>query len=211
MLTEDETIDRALAGASLARFGDGELRLCHGADCASQRRDKRLAAELKNILAGDDGGALVCLPHDRAGPKARNWARYAEPRYTKMIAPGEYGSAFVTRPDSAPWIDRPDYWEKIRGLWAGRRVGLVTGEPLTSGKMRRVPEGAAGVTLVGAPRQHAYAEIDDIERRAAATGLDLFVLCLGPTATCLAVRLARRGAQALDMGHVGMFMGREGR
>jgi len=36
------------------------------------------------------------------------------------------------------------------------------------------------------------------------------LLCLGPTATVLAWRLAKRGKWALDLGHIGMFMKRLG-
>jgi hypothetical protein len=34
------------------------------------------------------------------------------------------------------------------------------------------------------------------------------IICLGPTATVLAERLAKKGVHALDLGHIGMFMRR---
>ncbi len=49
-LTEAETVERAIAGANLARYGDGEFNLCDGRNCTSQQRQPKLATELRAIL-----------------------------------------------------------------------------------------------------------------------------------------------------------------
>jgi glycosyltransferase GT-like protein len=211
VMSEDETMDAALAGRSLARFGDGELRACLGASLKCQRADPALALELRSTLAGDAGGALVCLPHPNGGPKATNWGNYTHKKYRSLMQLPEYGSAFVTRPDSAPWIDRPDYWAKVRRLWEGRDVLLVTGEPEGSSKMRCVGDGAARLRRLEAPRTDAYADAARLKNVILLAGAEINILCLGPTATVLAARLARLGRWAVDLGHIGMFMGRDGR
>lgn len=207
-MSEDATIDAALAGASLSRFGDGELRLALGKSCASQVPAPGLADELKQILAGKTR-ALPCIPNIAPSPRSEFWEHYAEPKYRNLMRRAEYGSAFVTRPDNMPSIDRPEYWAKVRKLWAGRDVILVAGDTksLTPERMAE----AKSVTVVWAPRRDAYAQVEQIhglisnqvERLGPGTPI---ILCLGAAATVLAHRLAAEKKWALDLGHVGMFM-----
>lgn len=204
VLSEDQTIDRALSGVSLARFGDGELRLAVGGDCISQRDNSpKLMAELRAMLANPPTGCLVCIPNVfSATPKAASWARYGETKYTTLYGAQEFGSSFVTRPDSAPWIDRPDYWARIERLWRGHELVLVKGDDKSL--TVEMCGSAASIRVVTAPRQNAYAEIDRIEKEIG-TPAGPVLMCLGATATVLAARLAHKGVHAIDLGHIGMF------
>jgi hypothetical protein len=189
---------------SLARFGDGELSIALGGDCVSQRRDPKLAAELREILQNKSPELLVGIPNVESKTKPA-WAKYGGDRYTALYGAGTFGSSFITRPDSAPWIDTPEYWRQLSGLWRGRVVVLVAG---TERSLR--PEqlvGANDIRRVGTPRRDAYAEIDRIEAEIGIPPASSTVLmCVGPTATVLAARLAKKGVHAVDLGHVGMFM-----
>lgn len=216
VLSEDETVDRLLAGASIARFGDGEFKLCHGRPCVSQDPAPALRARLRGILV-DSSKCLVGIPNIKAAtPKRDFWQRYDRPDIRALLRPRVYASAFVSRPDSAPWIARPDYWEKIRNLWRGRHVVLLRG----SGKSltpQLVTEAASVWEILG-PRQHAFADMASLmrevlehhDRLARVGGRPVVLLCLGPTATVMAVDLCARGVQALDLGHLGMFLKRAG-
>jgi hypothetical protein len=212
VLSEDATIAAAKTGKSLARYGDGEYSLCLGGNCVSQRFDARLQRELRTILQAPPGGVLACIPNlDAKLPdnKAKAWKNYRQPRHLGLLNGAvTYGSSFISRPDSAPWIDTPDYWSRVTALWRERAVILVTGHynELRVAQM----DGAAEVREIVAPRQHAYAEVDRIEVEICAAAGDmndpLVLMCLGPTATVLAARLAKYSLQALDLGHLGMFM-----
>jgi hypothetical protein len=206
VLAEPLTLARARDGSSLARFGDGELKLALGRDAKSQRCHPELQRALRRVLHDWTGPCVPCIPNiaKKDSPKEAFWSAYRSKRYLALYrAEGFYGSSFVTRPDSAPWIDRPEYWELVRSLWAEKDVVLVRGstKSLTAADLR----GAASVTEVIGPRQHAWSEVDTLfamlrnERRP-------IILCLGATATVLAWRLAHEGRHALDLGHVGMFM-----
>lgn len=203
ILSEEETLQRALAGASLSRFGDGELRLASGTGTSpTQIGDHKLAKELCSILRNPPDGCLVCLPRFDRGPKKENWERYASHRYMTMYTAKEYGSAFISRPDSAPHIDTPDYWESLEQLWSGAEVCFVAG---TDRSLRDEDFASAkSVVRVSAPRRDAYAEIDRLENEIAEIGRRT-ILCLGATATVLAARLTKHNIQALDLGHAGMF------
>lgn len=210
VLSEWATLQAAADGVSLSRFGDGELKICQGRDAKSQQHHPELSAALCRILMDKAGPCLPCIPRDvRGGPKAKFWRHYLTDRaILRLYRPGAtYGSAFVTRPDSAPAIDVPDYWAQVRLLWEGRDVVLVrgSGKSLTA---QRLP-GARSVHEIVGPVQHAWKARKELfgqlrgERRRV-------ILCLGATATVLAWQLAQEGVHALDLGHIGMFTKRIG-
>lgn len=210
VLSESLTIDRAISGENLARYGDGEFKLALGRKCISQPADKDLSIELRDILMRPPKGCLPCLPSPFGGtPRKESWLNFATPTYTQLLdMRREYGSAFVTRPDSAPWIDTPAYWNKIKSLWRGRNVTLVIG---TQRSLRRemIESECASLRVVTGPSGQkgdgAYAKVSQIEEEIGTPGGPV-IMCLGATATVLAARLARRGVHAIDLGHIGMFM-----
>jgi len=210
-LDEFETLERAHAGAAISRFGDGELKLATGRDAKSQRYVPALEGRLRTILANPQQAALVCLPRPNAkSPKFALWKTFDRPPYTPLLRPtGLYGSAFVTRPDSAPWIDTSEYWDRVTDLWRDRDVVLVRGstKSFTAGELAE----AKSVEEIVGPRQHAFEACDDLFRRLKGEKTRRVLICLGATATVLAYYLGAEGVHALDLGHLGMFMRREGR
>jgi hypothetical protein len=203
VLSEAYTVARAKE-ISIARYGDGELKLALGRDCISQVRDDRLAAELQEVLKRP-GACLPCIPNVRSGtPKQESWGRFAAPGFTKLYdLKRVYGSSFITRPDSAPWIDVPAFWEGVVDLWRDQDIVLVRGTD-RSLRPAMLPE-AASIEEVDCARRDAYAEIDGLEDRLKQSSKRV-LLCAGPMATVLAWRLGNHGVHALDLGHVGMFM-----
>lgn len=206
VLSEVETLSQVLSGRSIARYGDGELSLALGGTCISQReRPQELQDELKAILAGDMNHCLVGIPNVFSQtPKFLNWVKFAQPRYTKLFKRPIYGSAFITRPDSAPWIDKPDYWDQCRKLWRNRDVTLVLGTERSLRPADMRAEGA-NVREVWGPRVDAYKYINVLMEEIGKPSHPV-LLCLGPTATVLAWRLAQKGVWAIDLGHLGMTM-----
>jgi hypothetical protein len=200
VLGESETLDRVLAGASLARYGDGEFKMAgHGAGIKSQEAHPELSKRLRAILL-DSGACLVGIPNIRSDtPKAEHWGKYM--RYASLLRDRPYVSSFITRPDSAPWIDTADYWKRVESLWFGRDVTLVRGS--TKSLVAADLVGAGVVTEIIAPRQHAWAEYASLLERVGKP--ERVLICLGPTATVMAVDLCARGVQAIDCGHIGMW------
>lgn len=202
MIDEEETLDRVLSGMSIARFGDGEINLCLGGRCKTQVFQAPIAATLKAILQGK-AGCMVGIPRQGIGPKAKFWAHYMNRETISLFRPGfTYSSAFITRPDSAPWIDRAGYWSKLRLLWRGKRVTLVRGseKSLTAEMLHD----AGRVREIVCPSKNAYGEYDKIFNQISDDPIVL--LCLGATATILAAELSLRGQHAVDLGHIGMFL-----
>lgn len=200
VVNESDTLDRILAGASITRYGDGELKMCRGAGIKSQVAHPELQQRLRQILL-NSGRCMVGIPNIRSDtPKAEFWGKHMA--YAPLLANREYVSAFITRPDSAPWINEDSYWDRLESLWRGQKVTLVRGssKSLTAADL----DSAAEVNEVIAPRQNAFAEYRMLLRRIGTPHRAL--ICLGPTATVMAVDLCARGVHAIDLGHVGMFV-----
>lgn len=198
---ERATLELVCSGQSIARYGDGEFKLCRGGAIKSQAYEPALAARLRAILHAS-GQCLVGIPNIRSDtPKADFWGKYMGA--ARFLAERPYVSAFITRPDSAPWIDTPKYWAHLFSLWKGQDVTLVRGSGKSLTADRLIEWGAGAVTEIIAPRQHAWADYDSLIERIGTPTRAL--LCLGPTATVMAVDLCAKGVHAIDLGHVGLF------
>jgi hypothetical protein len=200
-----ETLRRVAAGASIARYGDGEFKVALGTghSLKSQTYDDGLSVRLRTILL-ESGSCMVGIPNIHSEtPKKTFWTKFE--RFAELLdGSRRYVSSFITRPDSAPWIDTDEYWALLESLWAGQDVTLVRG----SGKSLVAEDllSAAHVTEIVAPRQHAWADYQTLLERVQRVKNARVLICLGPTATVMAVDLCARGFQGIDLGHVGMFL-----
>lgn len=203
---EDETLRMVLGGRSIARYGDGEFKIVAGGGCVSQEPNKDLRRELAFILRSSNDRCIVGIPRlDPRSPKIENWRKY-ERKYPHYLEPGKtYFSAFISRPDSAPWIWNADFYQRIESLWRGREIALVAGSARSLTAEFPAMQSAARIEMIPCARRDAYAEIKLLEDRVVETRCKTAILCCGPTATCLAWRLAERGIHAIDLGHIGMF------
>lgn len=202
---EFETLLHVLEGKSIARYGDGEFNLVRGGNCVSQRKVPGIQTELQNILKSNDPNLLVAIPRlDPRSPKNGNWVKCCE-HYGPYLSPKkQYYSAFITRPDSAPWIACDEYYADIERLWAGQDVTMVYGSERSLSASFPALKSAQTITVVETDYAHTYPKIDAIERQIRRAGNKRVLLMCGPTATCLAARLAG-DFHAIDLGHIGMW------
>lgn len=207
--SEEQTLQRVLAGASLARYGDGEFKHCSDKANVSQHADPALAERLRQILH-ESGSCMVGIPNlnresmQRMDDQKRSFWEPFRQSAAPFLDPGRaYASAFITRPDSAPQINTAAFWAGVTSLWrTADDITLIRGS--AKGLTVEDLEGAGTITEIICPRQHAFAEYDEILARVGRPKRAL--ICLGPTATVLAVDLAARGVHAIDLGHVALFI-----
>jgi hypothetical protein len=205
VLGEFETVRLLLEGKSIARFGDGELKILDGRGYSREPTNYRLTQEMLGVIEAPAGGCLIGIPTmDPAGPKYLNWTRHLE-RFCRYVQADDgriYGSAFITRPDSAADpIESAEYFELLSTLWAGEGPVVVLSE--STNKLLACVRAMRPVVHVECPSRQAYREIDALERAIVKAAPSVALLSCGPTATCLANRLARRGIQGVDLGSVG--------
>jgi Glycosyltransferase GT-D fold len=204
---EFETMLRVRDGASLARFGDGEMKMSEGNGYCREPGGPALAAELTAVLTNPAKGCLVGIPTlNPEGPKYESWIRH-EARFSRLVNPRmQYYSAFVSRPDSAPWIMTRRYADLCVSVWAGRQVVLLSEKANSLHHLIKSTVGAGEFLHISCPRERAYSVIDEFQNRIIRIKPDIAVLSCGPTATCLANRLTECGIQALDFGSAGGFL-----
>lgn len=196
-------------GISIARFGDGEFKLMAGFDQMREPANKNLAKELRRIVDEPPERCLVGIPTlDPKGPKYLNWRRRARERFLTFLSPHvQYYSAFISRPDSAPWIRSRNYAEHFVSLWKGKRVALVA-EAGTAICRLLDRTAVPGWQLFTCPHRETYQHIRALESALVTCAPDVAILSCGPAASCLAARLSDR-MQALDVGSCGGFLLRE--
>ena len=208
---EFETIRKLLDGFSIARFGDGELKVM---DKHVYVRESlpvpKLAEALKRIAQAPLARCLIGIPTlDPAGDRYENWDHYYRHRllrYFHSKTGVTYWSAFITRPDcGTQWLDTREYYELVIQLWQGKQRVAVVSEA-NSKLLAYLRDAVPRVTHVECPMYGAYAEIERLEREVLDASPDLTVLSAGPTATVLAHRLTKHGLQTLDLGSMGGFL-----
>jgi hypothetical protein len=205
VVNENDTLDAVLGGKSLTRYGDGEFRLAMGgAKNISQINHPKLREELCEILTTKQKHCLVAIPDmNPESPKWWFWSKYQN-KYPRMLRPGmTYYSQFITRPDSAPHIDTPQFYDRMENLWRDQEVVLVRGSERSLVEDRGPMMLARRVYPVLCARRDAYAQIDEIERTVLALNTNRVLLCAGAMATVLTYRLAQQGLHAIDLGHIG--------
>lgn len=204
---EFHTMCMVSRGYSLARFGDGEMKMAEGFGYSREPGSPKLANELLKTLRTPHARCLVGIPtYDPAGPKYENWLRHKD-RFRTLLQPGvPYFSAFVSRPDSAPWINTKEYAELVQSIWAGKSVAVICEK--TGSMLPTIKLAAARVKHFVCPREKAYARIDKLQESVTIWNPDIVVMAAGPTATCLANRFAGQHIQAVDLGSAGGFLGR---
>jgi len=209
VIPEQETINAILSGKSIARFGDGEIKLIKGRDCVSQKANDHISAELRAILATPSDVCLTGIMNFN-GPTAKEnfWGKYREKNLEFYNPDKTYHSSFISRPDSKPNINTAEYWDSVARIWKDKRILLVTGGRSSAIQPYDLT-GALHVTHMAGPEKDSYGFVDGMEDQIklihAGGNFDAVMICLGPTATCLAWRLAHKGIQALDLGHLGLY------
>lgn len=216
VVSEIDTLALVISGRSIARYGDGEFKMAaHGTGIKSQEADRVLSRRLRDILK-DSGECLVGIPniHDclaselSLDQKKEFWR--PKQGFWNLLTEREYVSSFITRPDSAPWINTEEFWTALSSLWVGQDVTLVRGSGKSFTQERLIEWGARSVTEVqprlahNGRQQHAWAQYDELMERIGTP--QRAILCLGPTATVMAVDLCAKGVHAIDAGHVAMFL-----
>jgi len=215
VLTEAETVTRLLAGASIGRYGDGELKLCLERSACAQEHNPAISFRLREILKSESDNFIVGIPRisDRSMMNAQKksfWSQYTATKYTSLYKLDKvYGSAFITRPDSVPGINTHEYFNCIKALWDKRHVILINGNGKRFDKDPSILDNAESVECWDYPAQNAWEHYAEIMERAGQQRKDkIFILALGPTATVLTFDIHNLGFQALDLGHLGMFYAR---
>lgn len=215
ILSIADTLDRiAREELSVARFGDGEIKLAAGRDISFQKHSPALKQALQRVLRSDRPGFLVCIPPvfaDRAfllEKHALHWKKHlSEFRrvWYAHLHPGKtYGNAFLSRcyvllRDKSP---SAEYFRRMKQIWQDKDLLIVEGEKSRLGVGNDLFDGARSVQRILGPVENAFDKHDALLDAAKRYGQGkLILLALGPTASVLSLELFEAGFRAVDLGH----------
>ena len=217
VLSIDQSLDYLLEkGASVVRFGDGEMDLVAGRSIVYQDFDPELSARLREIMSMEsDERLMICLPDvftglERYSIDAQNfWSLNHLPhfleKYKNICRAPWYGSTFISR----PYIDLEDktpsagYFAKLKQLWQDKDLLIVEGETSRSGVGNDLFDGARSIKRIICPSRNAYSKLEAIKQAVREHADNRLILTmLGPTAKVLVYDLVQEGYRALDIGHI---------
>lgn len=216
------------SGCSVSRYGDGEFQMIKHLKQMQgnpktfnidtfQNFDPLLAQRLDEVLHSENPACMICIPHGFRDSKVhRGYDRtFIEREYLEVRAlvghlrnrseKQPIGDSYFTRfyLNRADISDYSSYVSLLKRLWDQRDVLIVEGTHSRLGIGNDLFDNANTIRRVLAPATNAFAcykqllaEIDKLARDS------LVLLALGQTATVLAYDLARKGHQAIDIGHV---------
>ncbi|WP_422389996.1 GT-D fold domain-containing glycosyltransferase [Arthrobacter sp. N1] len=207
-----DTMDQLVAGKSIARWGDGEIKLMVQPefDLMYQKSNTSLAADLRRMLAGYDMTAdrlLLALPTVFTtrlwmGIWSENWHVLGP---ILEVSTASWGNTHISRP---PFFQRhgTDAVAAWRRVWEGKRICVVAGRGSRFELLPELFDNVAGVIRVDSEPSDAYVTLPDLKRRLHdVDDVDLFLLALGPSGTVMAGHLASEAGgarQAIDIGHL---------
>lgn len=217
VLSIDQSLDYLLEkGASVVRFGDGEMDLVAGRSIVYQDFDSELSARLREIMSMEsDERLMICLPDvftglERYSIDAQNfWSLNHLPhfleKYKNICRAPWYGSTFISR----PYIDLEDkmpsagYFAKLKQLWQDKDLLIVEGLTSRSGVGNDLFDGARSIKRIICPSRNAYSKLEAIKQAVREHADNRLILTmLGPTAKVLVYDLVQEGYRALDIGHI---------
>ncbi|MEZ7533621.1 SP_1767 family glycosyltransferase [Streptococcus sanguinis] len=217
VLSIDQSLDYLLEkGASVVRFGDGEMDLVAGRSIVYQDFDPELSARLREIMSMEsDEHLMICLPDvftglERYSIDAQNfWSLNHLPhfleKYKNIWQAPWYGSTFISR----PYIDLEDktpsagYFTKLKQLWQDKDLLIVEGLTSRSGVGNDLFDGAKSIKRIICPSRNAYSKLEAIKQAVREHADNRLILTmLGPTAKVLVYDLVQEGYRALDIGHI---------
>lgn len=212
----EETIDAlAFNRFSIARFGDGEIKLVAGENISFQKTTPFITQKLREVLSSDVDGLLIGVA-DVFGDRSRYgesstlyWKkhlhRYRKVWYRYLKKDKKYYNASMTRQyislkDRSQGID---IYNRMKQIWNNKDIVFIEGEKSRMGVGNDLFSGAKSIKRILAPSTQAFDKYDEILQEAQKQNKDiLFLIALGPAATGLAYDLHLLGYQAIDIGHV---------
>lgn len=202
---------------SYARYGDGEIAIMEGKSTAFQVYDPRLAEKMRNALAQKRDDVYIGL--NRAYWESPNQFTAQHQRFYRIW--GTHYRRFFTQncDETAVYLDatamgayfRYDdsfdfdgHYQRIKALFAGKKIAIVAGEGIFEKLSFNVFEEAQERMIIHGHRMNAFSEYDALIERIQKNVPKDYLVCLilGQTATAIVPDLTDLGYMAWDVGHI---------
>jgi hypothetical protein len=207
-----QTVQDVAAGKSIARWGDGEMKLMLQPefDLMFQKANPDLAVELAEMLSTYDAASsriILAMPtffpsRLWMGIFAENW-HLLRPILERSRT--KWGNTHVSRPlfFQRHGLEAVEAWRRV---WKDKRVCVIAGR---GSKFELLPElfdNVANVIRIDSEPADAYAKLPELKHKlSTVSDVDIFLIALGPSGTVLAGYLSSEeggGHHAVDIGHL---------
>ncbi len=205
LLSPMDTLERlAHSDVSIARFGDGELKLMLDPlfELGFQKNSQALAEDLQAIFTNPADGLMISLPQFARGAVwQRFWAEFWGTLEPLVSEDRQYANTHVSR--SLIFQKQGDAAVELwREVWKDKTVTVVTGKGSRFDLLPALFDSAASIKRVDSLPANAYTDIPRLLEEPRILDSELVILSLGPSGTILASELHQRGIRALDIGHL---------
>ena len=205
----EETVRRvARDRLSLARFGDGELKIMLRPqyNLRFQPWSAGLAGDLRAVLSldgYDPERLMVGFPYTfRDAHWTSVWLDIWPEVKPLLDYSATYGASHVSRPLYFSHLG-PRGTQLWRDVWDGQAICIVTGEGSRFHLEPALFDGAKSIDFVNSTATDAYADLPRLMEVLQAENPDkLYLLSLGPAGTLVAAWLSKLGRWAIDVGHI---------
>lgn len=207
-----ETVGELASGKSIARWGDGEIKLMLQPEfeLMFQKSSPALAAELRGLMIGYDsfskelmlGLPTIFTTRLWMGIWAENWHKLAP---LLQASTSRWANTHISRP---VFFQRngQDAVKAWRRVWEGKRVCIIAGRGSRFELLPELFDNVSSFVRIDSEPTNAYDTLDTLKKQLdSVTEIDLFLVALGPTGTVLAAHLASEeggSRQAIDIGHL---------
>lgn len=200
---------------SVSRLGDGEIKLVAGKDLGFQKDSVELKQRIIEVLSHPIANHIVCLPDifqcldlyvpDASSHWKRHLSYYRKYWYRYINKNQLFFNAFISR-CYMMFKDKSNaltHFQHLKKLWDKRDVIIVEGEKSRLGVGNDLFDNVKSIKRILGPNVEAFQYYQKIFQAINQYPQShLILLALGPTATVLAYDLAKKGYQAIDIGHV---------
>jgi glycosyltransferase family protein len=202
---------------SMSRFGDGEFEIMALKERPKfQKPDELLALRLREIIKSnlanhivaiaDNYGSLEQYTFDSAMAIREYMTEEVRKFHMNMLDLDKvYYDAYVSR----PYIIYSDKscikqkFELFKQIWDKKDIVIIEGDKTRIGVGNDLLDNAKSIKRVIAPNENAFEVYEKLLEFTSKLDQDsLILIALGPTATVLAYDLAKKGLQAIDIGHI---------
>lgn len=212
-----QTIDAIIKNKkSIARFGDGELRLIlNKGKIVFQNENQQLSNRLQEVLQSNLPNLIVALPTSfktTSNLKLKVkyfWVEFLNlysSDFSKFLIPNKvYGNSFISRfyIDYENKSNSNKIINNVKQIWANQEVLIVEGQFSRLGVGNDLFKDAKSIERILCPSESAFDIYNEILEKVIQLGATkLILIALGPTATVLSYDLSKANFWAVDIGHI---------
>lgn len=204
-----ETVDLLAKGHSIARWGDGEIRLMLQPEfqLSFQRANPELADDLRRLLVSYDNVSDHLLMAFPTVFPQRLWMGIWADTWHLMkpilqASKSKWANTHISRPLFFQWHGQEAVkaWKRV---WDNKRVCIIAGKGSRFEMLPELFDNIKSYIRIDSEPTNAYLKLDELKVQLDhVKDVDIFLIALGPTGTVLASYLASKGHHAIDIGHL---------